>query len=73
MAKGEIVRFEQFLLLSICFQNTVCCRGVRKRLKREMVKVNKSLHNKNYIEMKGLEDQAMKHVRKHETDDIDSI
>ena len=32
VAKGEIARFEQFLLLSLCFQNAVCCRGVRKRL-----------------------------------------
>ena len=32
MAKGEITCFEQFLLLSVCFQNAVCCRGVRKRL-----------------------------------------
>ena len=29
VAKGEIARFEQFLLLSLCFQK---CRGVRKRL-----------------------------------------
>ena len=32
VAKGEIARFEQFLLLSLCFQKAVCCRGVRKRL-----------------------------------------
>ena len=32
MSKGEIPRFEQFLLLSLCFQTAVCCRGVRKRL-----------------------------------------
>ena len=32
VAKGEIARFEQFLLFSLCFQNAVCCRGVRKRL-----------------------------------------
>ena len=32
VSKGEIVRFEQFLLLSLCFQKAVCCRGVRKRL-----------------------------------------
>ena len=25
-------RFVQFLLLSLCFQKTVCCRGVKKRL-----------------------------------------
>ena len=37
VAKGEIARFEQFLLLSLCFQKAVCCRGVRKRL-RERVK-----------------------------------
>ena len=30
VSKGEI-RFEQFLLLSLCFQKAVCCRGVRKR------------------------------------------
>ena len=29
VAKGEIARFEQFLYLSLCFQKTVCCRGVR--------------------------------------------
>ena len=32
VAKGEIACFEQFLLLSLYFQNTVCCRSVRKRL-----------------------------------------
>ena len=32
MAKGEIARFEQFYLLSLCFQKAVCCRGVSKRL-----------------------------------------
>ena len=32
MEKGEIARFEQFLLLSLCFQKAVCSRGVRKRL-----------------------------------------
>ena len=32
VAKGEIARFEKFLLLSLCFQKAVCCRGVRKRL-----------------------------------------
>ena len=32
VAKGEIARFEQFLLLSLCFQKVVCCRGVKKRL-----------------------------------------
>ena len=32
VAKGEIARFVQFLLLSLCFQKGVCCRGVRKRL-----------------------------------------
>ena len=32
MAKGEIARFEQFLVLLLCFQKAVCCRGVRKRL-----------------------------------------
>ena len=32
MARGEIARFDQFLLSSICFQKAVCCRGVRKRL-----------------------------------------
>ena len=30
--KEEIACFEQFLLLSLCFQKAVCCRGVRKRL-----------------------------------------
>ena len=32
VSKGEIARFVQFLLLSLCFQIAVCCRGVRKRL-----------------------------------------
>ena len=32
VAKGEIACFEQFLLLALCFQKAVCCRGVRKRL-----------------------------------------
>ena len=32
VAKGEIARFEQFLLLSLCFQKSVCCRSDRKRL-----------------------------------------
>ena len=32
MPKGEIARFVQFLLLSLCFQKAVCCRGVRKLL-----------------------------------------
>ena len=32
VAKREIARFEQFLLLSLCFQKAVCCRGIRKRL-----------------------------------------
>ena len=32
VAKGEIAHFEQFLLLSLCFQKAICCRGVRKRL-----------------------------------------
>ena len=32
VAKGEIARFVQFLLLSLCFQKSVYFRGVRKRL-----------------------------------------
>ena len=32
VAKEEIACFEKFLLLSLCFQKAVCCRGVRKRL-----------------------------------------
>ena len=32
VAKGQIARFVQFPLLSLCFQKAVCCRGVRKRL-----------------------------------------
>ena len=32
VAKGEIARSEQFLLLSLCFQKAVCCRGIRKHL-----------------------------------------
>ena len=31
-AKEEIACFEQFILLSPCFQKAICCRGVRKRL-----------------------------------------
>ena len=27
VSKEEIVRFEQFLLLSLCFQKAVCCRA----------------------------------------------
>ena len=30
--KGVIARFEQFLLLSLCIQKAVCCRGIIKRL-----------------------------------------
>ena len=30
VAKGEIARSVQFLPLSLCFQEAVCCRGVRK-------------------------------------------
>ena len=29
MPKGEIARFEQFLLLSLCLKKVVCCRGVQ--------------------------------------------
>ena len=32
LTKVEIARFEQFLLLSTCFQKAVCCSGIRKRL-----------------------------------------
>ena len=32
VSKGEIARFEQFLLLSLYFQKAACYRGVRKRL-----------------------------------------
>ena len=32
VAKGEIARFDKFLLFSLCFQNNVCFRGVRKLL-----------------------------------------
>ena len=32
VAKGEIARFEQFLLFSLCFSKAVCCRVVRTRL-----------------------------------------
>ena len=32
VAKEEIACFEQFLLLSLCFQKTICYRSVRKRL-----------------------------------------
>ena len=40
VAKGEIACFEQFLLLSLCFQKAVCCRDVKKRLLRERVNVS---------------------------------
>ena len=29
VAKGEIARFQEFFLLSLCFQKAVYCRGVR--------------------------------------------
>ena len=32
LGRGEIARFEQFLLLSLCFQKAVYSRDVRKRL-----------------------------------------
>ena len=32
VTKEEIACFVQLLLLSLCFQKAVCCRGVRKRL-----------------------------------------
>ena len=32
VTKGEIACFEQFFLLSPCFQEAVCCRGIRKLL-----------------------------------------
>ena len=32
VANGEIARFEQIILLSLCFLKVVCYRGVRKRL-----------------------------------------
>ena len=35
VAKVEIACFVQFLLLSLCFQKAVCCRGVRKYLYEE--------------------------------------
>ena len=40
VAKWEISGFEQFLLLSLCFQNAVCCRGV---FIRERDKQNQTL------------------------------
>ena len=40
VAKGEIARFEQFLLLSLCFQKAVCCKGFRKRRKRQLLIMN---------------------------------
>ena len=43
VAKGEIARFEQFLLLSVCFQKVVCCRGTRKRLYEGKGKVVESI------------------------------
>ena len=44
-AKGEIARFEQLFLLSLCFQEAVCCRAVRKRLYE-----GKGLVSKLYLE-----------------------
>ena len=32
VAKGEIARFEQFILLTLCFKKAVCCRGIRKHI-----------------------------------------
>ena len=32
VAEEKIALFELFLLLSLCFQKAVCCRGVRKHL-----------------------------------------
>ena len=32
VTKEEIARFVQFLLLLLCFQKAVCCRGVRQHL-----------------------------------------
>ena len=32
VVKGEIACFEQFVLLSLCFQKAVCCSGVGGRL-----------------------------------------
>ena len=37
VAKGEIARFEQFILLSPCFQKAVCCRGAESVYMRERV------------------------------------
>ena len=31
-AKGEIACFEQFILLSLCFQKAVCCKGTKKHI-----------------------------------------
>ena len=42
VAKGEIARFVQFLLLSLCFKKAVCSRGVRKRLYEEKVYLMKN-------------------------------
>ena len=44
VAKGEIARFEPFLLLSLCVQRAVCCRGVRKRLYEGRFKLHKSIN-----------------------------
>ena len=38
VAKWEIACFEQFLLLSLCFQKAVCCRGSESVYMRERVK-----------------------------------
>ena len=45
MAKGESACLEQFLLLSLCFQKPVCCRGVRNIYMRE--RVNNFPHTTN--------------------------
>ena len=39
VAKGEIARFVQFLLLSLCFQKAICCRGSESVYMRERVKL----------------------------------
>ena len=38
VAKGEIARFEQFLLLSLCFQKAVCSNSSESVYMRERVK-----------------------------------
>ena len=48
VAKEEIAHLEQFLLLSLCFQKAVCCRGVKSVDMRARGKT----HLETYLESK---------------------